>query len=156
MRNLTAAMAMTGLMMVAGATDGAAQTKAGQVSVTVPTVLVISSVDDLVITGGFDFTTLNESAVTGAVSIVTRSNIEHAVDVTTGTVTLGTDDLVFKVAEAGTGTYLDASTTPVKALANLARGERTNDISFQATANVASNAPGDYAGTITYTVLATY
>lgn len=154
MKKLAAAMAMTALMTVAGATDGVAQTATGNASVTIPTVLVISSVGDLTIASGFDFSTANESAATGTVSIVTRSNIAHAVDVTSTTVSLGTDNLVFEVQNSDLA-YMDATGT-VKALANLPRGEQTNDVSFRATANVATHAPGEYTGTITYTVLATY
>ncbi len=154
MRKLTAVMAMTALMTLAGATDGVAQTATGAANVTIPTVLVISSVGDLTIAGGFDFSTTDASSVTGAVSIVTRSNIVHAVNVSSTAITDGTDNLVFEV-ESSAGTFEPAA-GPVKALANLARGAQTNNINFQATANVATNAPGTYTGTITYTVLATY
>lgn len=158
MRKLTAAMAITALMTVAGTTNGVAQggpTATGAASVTIPEVLVISSVGDLTIAEGeFDFSETNEASATGAVNISTRSNIVHAVDVTSTAIEQGGETLKFEVMNSA-GTYEPATGT-VKALAGLTRGVRSNIINFQATANVASHAPGEYTGTITYTVLATY
>lgn len=154
MKRLMMAMAMVALVM--GTTELTAQTANGNASITVPTVLVVSSVTDLTIDGtGFDFSAGETSTSTGTVDITTRSNVAHAVDVTGTAITDGTSNLGFSVLDAA-GTYQAVGATAVKALANLAMGTQTNTVSFQATADVTTDAPGAYTGTITYTVVTNY
>lgn len=155
MRKLTA-----GLMMAAvlgfGAVDASAQASVpGQASVTIPTVLVISGVTDLtIVEGDFDFTAGNTSLATGSVTIDTRSNVIHAVEVTGAALTNGTDNLALEV-QAADASWSALSATAVRALAPLARGSQTGStINFQTTADVAQHTPGEYTGTITYTVVA--
>lgn len=153
MKKLTIAV----LAMVAlGAANASAQSANASASVTIPTVLVVSNVTALNISSGFDFSSSNTASASGTVDITTRSNILHAVNVTGTTITDGTSNLVFKVNDSsGTPQAVDPA-TPVKALANLTRGSATNTITFTATADVATNDPGTYSGTITYTVVANY
>ena len=139
-----------------GATDVTAQTANGNASVTVPTVLVVSNVTNLTMDGtGFDFTTSDVGTSTGTVTIDTRSNVAHAVDVTGTAIGDGTSSLGFNVMDAA-GTYQPVGATAVKALANLTRGTQSNTITFPASSDVNTNDPGSYTGTITYTVVANY
>lgn len=146
-------------MLALGATDVAAQTN-GSASVTIPTVLVVSNVTDLNIAetdfNMADFASSNTAQATGSVTIDTRSNITHAVDVSGADLLLGTDALALEV-QASDGTWATLSGTAVKTLDNLVRGPQTgNIINFRATADVTQHAPGTYTGTITYTVVANY
>lgn len=143
-------------MLAFGAANVSAQSANGSASVTIPTVLVVSNVTALNISSGFDFSSSNTASASGTVDITTRANILHAVDVTGTAITDGSSSLVFQVNDSGgTPQTVDVS-TPVKALASLARGSQTNTITFTATADVATNDPGTYSGTITYTVVANY
>lgn len=154
MRKLTA-----GLMMAAvlgfGAVDASAQTVNGAASVTIPTVLVISGVTDLTIAeAAFDFTAANTSLATGSVTVDTRANVSHAVEVTGAALANGTDNLTLEV-QAADLTWSALSGTAVRSLAGLARGEHAaSAINFRTTADVSLHAPGEYTGTITYTVVA--
>ena len=155
MKRLMMALTVLGVLAV-GATDVYAQSTNGSASVTVPTVLVVSSVTDLTMDGsGFDFSAGETATSTGTVDITTRSNVAHAVDVTGTAITDGTSNLGFSVQDAG-GVYQAVSGTAVKALADLARGTRVSAINFQATADINTHDPGAYTGTITYTVVTNY
>ena len=154
MRKLTAVLMVAGLGF--GAADVTAQTATGNASVTIPTVLVVSSVTNLTLAGTtFDFSAGETATSEGSVTIVTRSNVAHAVDVTGTAIANGGVALDFSVEDAN-ATYQPVGSTAVKALANLGMGTQTNTISFQAGADVNTHAPGEYTGTITYTVLANY
>lgn len=144
-------------VMAVGASELTAQTRNGAASVTIPEVLVVTAVTPLTIAeGDFNFSTTDTPVATGVVTIDTRANILHAVDVTGSDLTLDGTPLVLQV-EGADGTWTAVSATPVKALGNLAMGRRTGLlINFQTEADVAVHGPGEYTGTITYTVLADY
>jgi hypothetical protein len=144
-------------MLALGATSVAAQSANGAASVTIPTVLVITNVTDLTIAeGAFDFSAGNTSQASGAVTIDTRSNVLHAVDVTGSDLTNGGDNLALEV-QGSDASWSTLSATAVKAVANLNPGTQAgNAINFRTTADVSLHAPGEYTGTITYTVVANY
>lgn len=144
-------------VLALGATSLTAQSANGAASVTIPTVLVVTSVTDLTIAEtAFDFTAANTSQATGSVTIDTRSNVVHAVDVTGSDLTNGGANLGVEV-QASDASWSALSATAVKALDNLASGEQVGQaINFRTTADVAQHTPGEYTGTITYTVVANY
>lgn len=146
-------------MLAFGATDAVAQSANGQATVNIPTVLVITNVTDLTIAEtAFDFSAADTAQAGGTVTIDTRSNILHAVDVTLNTaVANGSDVLDLEVLHPDGVTWNPVGGTAVKALDNLSRGSQTgNVINFRTAANVMDHAPGAYSGMVTYTVVANY
>ena len=144
-------------MLAFGAMDVTAQTN-GAATVNIPTVLVVTNVSDLTIAEtAFDFSGSNTSQASGSVTIDTRSNVLHAVDVSLNSPVANAGDVLTLKVLGADATWSDVTATAVKALDNLARGTQTgNTISFQTTADVSQHAPGTYSGTITYTVVANY
>ena len=160
MRKLTTALSVAAaLVLVPSAL--LAQTQTGDVTVTVPQVLVITSVTDLTISDtdtGWDFSNSDQSTVSGIVTIGTRANIPHDVQVTGAGLTYQSGgysgaDMVLQV-ETGTSTWADVGATAVTVLDALARGSHSSPVTFRTTADVANQGPGTYSGTITYTVVA--
>jgi hypothetical protein len=152
MKKLT--VALVAVFALGGVSEAMAQT--GQATVVVPQVLTIRSVGDLTITlaaGDFSQTTGTASA-TGDVTVETMGNVAHSVDVTGGDLMNGAEVFTLQVQDAGDSNFKDVSGTAVRAISGLARGLQTGTATFQATADVASHAPGTYTGTITYTVIA--
>ena len=146
-------------MLALGATSVAAQTN-GSANVTIPTVLVVSSVSDLTIADtDFDmtaFTSGNTSQAQGQVTLSTRSNVVHAVDVTGSDLTLGGVVLPLQVLDANS-TWQAVGGTEAKALASLPQGVNSGlTIDFRAIMDVTLHGPGTYTGTITYTVVNNY
>jgi hypothetical protein len=148
MRKLTAGLVMAALLGL-GAVNASAQTVNGAASVTIPTVT------DLTIAGTqFDFTAGATSTAAGAVTVDTRANVLHAVEVTGAALTLGGDNLTVEV-QASDLSWSALSATAVKSVAGLTRGTHAGRaINFRTTADVSLHAPGEYTGTITYTVVA--
>jgi hypothetical protein len=153
---------LTGLLVAAvfglGAADLAAQgspSLQGNASVTVPQVLVVVSVTDLSITlANSDFYSGDSGSATGQVSITTRANVAHDVEVTATDITDGSTNVTLEVQDSG-DTFQTAGATAVTVLSGLSRGTQAgNAIDFRATADVTTNDPGAYSGTITYTVVA--
>lgn len=151
MKKLTTAVLA---MLALGAADLSAQSANGNASVTIPQVLVITSVGDLTVAStAFDFSAANTSQATGAVSVGTRSNIAHAIEVTGSDLTLGADNLALEV-QASDASWSTVSATAVRAVAGLARGNQSGSVNFRTTADISLHSPGEYTGTITYTVVA--
>lgn len=154
MRKLMTAIMIAGFAL--GAAEVSGQSVNGGATVTVPTVLTVTSVTDLVMDGsGFDFTGSETATSTGTVSITTRSNVSHGVDVTGTDITDGNTVLDVEVQDAS-GVYGTVGGAAVRALDALASGTQTNVITYQATADVTTDAPGDYTGTLTYTVVTSF
>lgn len=139
------------LAMVAfGAMDVSAQ----NASVTIPEVLMITSSGQLTIADTeFDFSAANTSAATGAVTVNTRANVAHAIEVSGSALVLGTDNLNLEV-QGSDASWTALSGTAVRAVAGLTRGSQSGTVNFRTTADVALHAPGEYTGSITYTVVA--
>lgn len=156
MKKLTVAMAVVAATALGTAELSAQVSDQGQASVTIPQVLVVTGVGDLAIGAGeFDFSAADSDAGTGTVSVGTRSNIQHAIEVTGTDLTLaGSSALTLDVLDGSSNVVGSVGTTPVQAAAGLARGSRSTVITFQATASVLDHGPGEYTGTITYTVVA--
>lgn len=154
MRKLTGTM--LALLVAVGAGELSAQggpSADGSATVTIPEVLRISVGDLVIPETAFDFESGSQSEGEGQVTVTTRSNVEHGVDVTGGDLTMDAYSLPLEVREAG-GDFEPVSASAVRALANLARGSQSNSVDFRVTADLEQHAPGTYEGTITYTVVA--
>lgn len=144
------AMAVLAVFALGGVTEAVAQ----NASVTIPEVLILRSVSDLVIAGtAFDFSASDQATGTGSVTVETRSNITHAVSVSGADLMKNGDALTLEV-QATDNSWQTLNATPVKAIGGLVAGTRSGTVNFSATADVELHAPGEYIGTITYTVIA--
>jgi hypothetical protein len=153
MRKVTGAV--LALLIGAGASGLTAQSANGSASVTIPEVLRISVGALEIPASAFDFEESTQAEATGEVSVETRANIEHAVDVTGSDLTMGEYELPLLV-QATDSEYYALSGSAIKALGDLGRGTQNSMVSFKVLADLAVHAPGTYAGTITYTVVANY
>lgn len=149
------AMMATVVFALGGVTEAVAQTTAdGQATVTIPQVLMIRSVTDLsIVLAAGDFSDSDTAVGTGSVTVETRANVVHSVTVS-GSDLMNEDDAITIEVEAAAGGFSDVNATAVTALSALGRGSQSSQVNFQATADVATHAPGTYQGTITYTVVA--
>lgn len=149
MRKLT--MALVAVFALGAVSEAAAQTETGTATVTIPEVLQIRSVGDLVIgEGDFNFAESDASTASGTVEVQTRANVQHSVNVSGGSLAQGGTSLDLQVLSGADWVAMD---TEVTVLSALPAGSQAGTVTFQTTANVATHAPGAYTGTITYTVI---
>lgn len=143
-------------MLALGATEVAAQTT-GQATVNIPQVLEISAVTELNIAeGAFDFSTANSSTASGTVTVDTRGNVPHAVNVAllSGDLADANSNTLGLSVQTTTNGVQPLGATALEVLDYTTRGVQSGTVQFEATAALDTEAPGAYSGQITYTVVA--